>query len=221
MQREKISHPAKYTDSFIPIFSDYLPKKGIVLDPFAGTGKIGKIKQYGFEGKIWANEIEPEWIDPNPYKCDIITHEDAEEISYNGFVDAICTSPTYGNRMADHHNAKDGSKRNTYTHCLGRTLNSENTGKMQWGKQYQEKHIKIYQNLFRLLKPGGMFLLNVKNHIRKGEEINVKQFHEKVLTDLGLKKQKELFVETRGCRCGKNGNARAKGEYILVFVKED
>lgn len=34
----------------------------------------------------------------------------------NRMFDAVITSPTYGNRMADHHDAQDGSKRITYRH---------------------------------------------------------------------------------------------------------
>ena len=48
--------------------------------------------------------------------------------------DMVVTSPTYGNRMADHHNAKDGRRRITYTHNLGRTLTPGNSGAMQWGE---------------------------------------------------------------------------------------
>ena len=47
--------------------------------------------------------------------------------------DAICTSPTYGNRMADHHEARDGSPRDTYRHVLGRPLTPGNSGALHWG----------------------------------------------------------------------------------------
>lgn len=43
-------HPAKYSDEFIPIFAEELPKRGKILDPFAGTGKIYEIKNMGFAG---------------------------------------------------------------------------------------------------------------------------------------------------------------------------
>ena len=38
-------HPAKYTNSFIPIFYSILKDCKKVLDPFAGTGKISEIKK--------------------------------------------------------------------------------------------------------------------------------------------------------------------------------
>ena len=66
---EKARHPAKYTDSFIPIFYERLKDTRNVLDSFAGTGKIGMLKNYGYNGKIYTNEIEPEWLSDNEYNC--------------------------------------------------------------------------------------------------------------------------------------------------------
>jgi hypothetical protein len=215
-----IRHPAKYTDSFISIFADLLKDRNNVLDPFAGTGKLGLIKQCGFSGTIYANEIEPEWINENLYDCDLITCQDAELLDYPPeYFDAIRTSPTYGNRMADHHKAKDGTKRNTYTHCLGRQLSGGNTGKMQWGVEYMEKHKRIYKHLYLLVKPNGLFICNIKNHIRNGKEINVKEFHENALISCGFIKTNEIFVETKGNGFGANSDKRTNGEYILVFQK--
>lgn len=130
-----VRHPAKYSDKFIPIFAELLKGRRKVLDPMAGTGKIGLIKDYGFEGVVYANDLEFEWImQAKDNKCDVISMYDAGNTKFEDEeFDGICTSPTYGNRMADHHNARDGSKRNTYTHAIGRQLHKENTGKMQWG----------------------------------------------------------------------------------------
>lgn len=215
-------HPAKYTNSFIPMFASILSEPGYqkILDPFAGVGKIGSIRQHGFSGQIYANEIEPEWILPNEYGCDVITTEDAECLTYpDGFFDAVCTSPTYGNRMADHHNAKDGSNRITYTHCLGRTLHEANTGKMQWGEVYRRKHEAIYKNLVRMIRPGGVFILNISNHIRKGQEVDVCSFHVKTLEDLGMVLSSDTSVETPRMRQGRNGAKRVRDEHIYVLRK--
>ena len=218
----KVGHPAKYTDDFMSVFADLLSGKERVLDPFAGTGKIGVIKKFGFDGDVYANEIEPEWIKPNTYNCDFITVQDAEFLQYPAeYFDAICTSPTYGNRMADHHIAKDGSKRNTYTHCIGRQLSCGNTGKMQWGFDYREKHKRIYNHLASLVRNGGVFICNVKNHIRKGKEVDVKAFHELAIIESGFVKVKEIFVETKGNGFGANSDKRTSGEYILGFQKAE
>jgi len=213
-------HPAKYTDSFIAVFARLLNNQKRVLDPFAGTGKIGLIKNYGYCGEIYANEIESEWLESNLYNVDHICFEDAEHLSFpQGFFDAICTSPTYGNRMADHHNAKDGTKRNTYTHCIGRPLTDGNTGKMQWGVEYMEKHERIYKNLASFVRAGGLFVLNIKNHIRRGKEIDVKAFHEKTLSMCGFQKVDEMYIKTNSLRYGANADKRTDGEFIIVFKK--
>jgi tRNA G10 N-methylase Trm11 len=77
-------------------------------------------------------------------------------------IDAIVTSPTYGNRLADHHRASDPLLRRSYTHDLGRPLHSENSGAMQWGDAYRAFHRRAWAEAVRVLKPGGRFVLNVK-----------------------------------------------------------
>lgn len=217
-----MKHPAKFTDILIPEMANMLLEVngGKVLDPFSGTGKIALIKKYGFTGSIYANEIEPEWILDNEYGCDYITTQDAEFLEYpENFFDAICTSPTYGNRMADHHIAKDGSKRITYTHYLGRQLNDANTGKMQFGEAYMDKHRRIYQHLYTLVRGGGIYILNVKNHIRKGEEVDVVSFHKKSLSDVGFTEVTDLIIEAPCMGFGENRNQRIHGEHIIKFIK--
>lgn len=216
----KIRHPAKYTDNFIGIFAENLKGCKNVLDAFGGVGKIGAIKKYGYKGKVYCNELEKEWLESNEYGCDYLTYQDAEFLDYpSSFFDAICTSPTYGNRMADHHNAKDGSKRNTYTHCLGHKLSDGNTGAMQWGGVYRQKHERIYKHLSGLLKSNGIFILNISDHIRKGETIAVSEWHKKTLIDLGFMLKKEYTIETPRLKYGRNSQLRCDKEKIYVLQK--
>ena len=124
-----MGHPAKFTDSLMPIMERMIPDGSIVLDPFAGTGKI-----HILPFKTVGIEIEKEWASLS--KGTICA--DSMNIPFSdGFFDAVCTSPTYGNRMADHFESKDGSKRATYRHALGRKLSGNNSGRMQWGKKYK------------------------------------------------------------------------------------
>lgn len=204
----------------MPYFAKLIEGRDNVLDPFAGTGKIGKLKEYGYCGKIYANEIEPEWLINNEFSCDVISFQDAEMLDYpENMFDAIVTSPTYGNRMADHHKAKDSSKRITYTHCLGRTLNNENTGAMQFGKKYQAKHIACYNHLVKLIKPNGLFIVNVSNFIRKGEEVDVVAWTKYTLENCGLTFIEEIKVNTPRMGFGANASKRVPYESILVFEK--
>ena len=121
--------------------------------------------------------------------------------------------------MADHHNAKDGSVRNTYTHCLGKQLKDGNTGKMQWGNEYRDKHKRIYAHLSDLLVTNGLFVINVKNHIRKGVEIDVVDFHRNLIESLGFELLYSDYIKTSGLKYGNNSDRRVDGEYILTFMK--
>lgn len=219
---DPIKHPAKYTDIILPLFTDILFKNKCrsVLDPFAGTGKIALVKKYGFSGTVAANEIEPEWLSPNKYGCDLLFFEDAEFCNFGEKqFDAICTSPTYGNRMADHHNAKDGSRRITYTHYLGHKLTDGNTGSMQFGDAYKRKHFFTYRNILDHLAPGGIFILNISDHVRKGLIVPVTDWHSATLSNLGMSLIKTYHVKTPRHRYGANRNARVPYESVLVFQK--
>lgn len=214
-----IKHPATYTNSFIPKFAELLIGCDNVLDIFGGVGKLALIKEYGFTGKVICNELEPEWAETSPYNVDEWHIGDAANMAWaesNSF-DAICTSPTYGNRMADHHNAKDGSKRVTYKHFLGRGLNEANTGRMQWGDKYREKHLEIYKECARVLKDGGLMIVNVSDHIRKGQVVNVVEWHKEALTNFGMKLIDEIKIETPRMGFGQNAKSRVQHECILVF----
>lgn len=214
-------HPAKYSGILLPLFARLLHGCKYVLDPFAGTGKIASIKQHGFTGRVVCNDLEPEWKDPS-FPVDEWHLGDAEHLSWcnDATFDAICTSPTYGNRMADHHDARDASKRRTYKHCLGRDLTDGNTGMMQWGDEYREKHVLVYKELHRVLMPGGLFVLNVSNHVRDGIEVDVVGWHERTMLATGFSLQSMFNVPTPRMKYGENREARVPGEVVLVFIKE-
>lgn len=216
---QKARHPAKYTDVFLPIFADELVKYNChrVLDPFAGTGKLVRIRDLGYTGEIFLNELEPEWALQNVSLADNVNVGDAETLPYkSNLFDAICTSPTYGNRMADKHNARDSSKRNTYTHTLGRQLSEGNTGGMQWGAKYREKHERIYAELTRCLANEGIFILNMSDHIRKGETVPVTEWHVSTLQSLGFNVLRTAQIRTE--RNGFGANAQLRVEYESVIT---
>lgn len=219
-QNDKIKHPATYTDSFIPLFAERLQNCSTVYDPFGGTGKLALIKEHGYQGKIFCSELEPEWTKQYDGIDRWLIGDSAKtDFIKDGYFDAICTSPTYGNRMADHHEAKDASKRITYRHRLGRALSDENTGKMQWGANYKEKHIEIYKELHRVLKVGGIFILNISDHIRAGSVVKVAKWHKEALESLGFALQEELSVSTPRMGFGANSHLRVPDEKIFVFKK--
>jgi len=220
--RTQPKHPAKYTDTLLPIFARVLREHGArsVLDPMAGVGKIGLLRDYGFVGRIVANEIEPEWAAQAPAHVEIHVG-DAANMTWarDGEFDAIVTSPTYGNRMADHHNARDGSRRYTYRHVLGRPLHPANTGQMQWGEAYREAHRRIWVECIRVLRPGGIMVVNCKNHIRRGEIVRVSEWHARELIRQGLVFVEYVRVNCPGMRHGANAGLRVAHEDVWVFKK--
>ena len=128
-------HPATYTDALLPIMAGLLPAgPAKILDPFCRHGKIARLRQWLPQAEFFGYEIEPEWADQARAAGCITTTGDSRHMHYpDAMFDAICTCPTYGNRMADHHEARDGSPRHTYRHVLGRPLTPGNSGAMQWG----------------------------------------------------------------------------------------
>lgn len=205
-------HPAKYSDALLPYFADLLPADAyrVVLDPFAGTGKLRSIRPDAL-----LIEIEPEWA-----AISGTTVGDALALPYaDGSIDAVCTSPTYGNRMADHHDARDASRRNTYKHALGHDLQPNNSGAMQWGEDYREFHLAAWREVLRVLRPGGRFVLNVKNHIRDGVEMRVAQWHFIAATNAGFAHIDSFEVACPGNRHGENAALRVDNEIIFVLEK--
>lgn len=206
-------HPAKYTDVLLPAFQQLIPIGSKVLDPFAGTGKIHLLP---FE--TVGIEIEPEWA--SLHKNTICGDATNMPFTDNSF-DVICTSPTYGNRMADHHNAKDASKRITYTHVLGRKLHENNSGQMHFGEKYKELHRKAYAECKRVLKKNGIFILNVKNFIKNGVEVDIHKWHCEALLDLGFSLMETRKVQVKGNGFGANRDKRVNYEYVTKFILQE
>jgi len=215
-------HPARYTKSIMATIeeklADYLQPGQAILDPFAGTGLL--LGRLAIKYQAVGIELEPEWALQSPQ----VRIGDALNLGPDlaDYFDAVVTSPAYGNRMADHHEAKDTSKRNTYRHQLGRPLSPNSSGKMQWGIAYQEFHAKAWAEVYRVLKPSGYFFINVKNHIRKGEVIDVAGWHFCQLQENGFNLIKDpILIRTPGNRFGRNGQARVDHELLAVFQKEN
>ncbi len=214
---EFIGHPAKFSNNILDIIKDYIDPNWIILDPFAGTGKLKNIVNN--KNNLYLNEIEYEWcIQGLPANC-ILSNTIMLPFKNNSF-DCIITSPTYGNRFADHHNAKDNSKRITYTHVLGRKLHDKNSGKMQWGIGYQEFHKYAWNSCNRVLKNSGIFILNISNHIRKGKEIKVNEWHLDFLINyLKYKLLVNRKINTPRMGFGKNSKTRVDYENLYILCK--
>jgi hypothetical protein len=60
-------------------------------------------------------------------------------------------------------------------------------------------------------------IINVSDHIRKGQIMNVVEWHKETLIELGMIFEKEIKIETSRMRFGQNSKARVQYECILVF----
>jgi SAM-dependent methyltransferase len=208
-----INHPAKYSDVLLPIMNRMLDGYQRVLDPFAGTGKLRLICP-----DATLLEIEPEWA---AISGAVVGDATAMPFDDSAF-DAVATSPTYGNRMADNfqdHQTEKRYRRNTYRHALGRPLTVNNSGAMQWGDAYRSFHRRAWHEVHRVLRPGGIFVLNISDHIRKGVVQEVTSWHREAILDLRFEELERVDVPTRRQRMGKNREARVPYESVILFRK--
>jgi hypothetical protein len=212
------AHPARYSDEIVPILAKYMAGYARVLDPFAGTGRVHEAADAAGIDSVGV-ELEPEWA--SSHERTVVGS--ALILPYNeGAFDCICTSPCYGNRLADHHDAQDGSTRRSYTHDLGRDLTPGNAGLLQWGDEYKSFHVDAWDEAFRVLSANGRFILNISDHIRDGEQIQVSAWHLDYLARvLGLGISAMIPVETRRMRYGENADARPLVEYVFVLDRQD
>ena len=211
-----VSHPARFSKSLMPILAAAVPPEEypLVLDPFAGTGRVHELPN-----QTVGVELEPEWARLHPATiCGSALELPVPDDTF----DAIVTSPTYGNRLADHHDAADPDRRRSYTHDLGRRLHADNSGAMQWGERYREFHTDAWAEVWRVLRPGGRLVLSIKDHIRGGQRQHVAGWH---VTELihwdGLSLAWcEAEFDTGNLRAGENAEARLP-EQIFVFDKPE
>ena len=217
MTTTDVRHPAKFSDPILDVIARYLQPEWNVLDPFAGVGRVHELgERVGC--RTVGVEIEPEWANVHPKTVVGDALRLPEE--WTGVFDAIVTSPTYGNRMADHHEAKDGSRRITYRHTLGRALSDNNSGQLQWGKKYRSFHERAWNEAVRVLRVDGVFVLNISDHVRAGKVMPVTAWHLAVLRGkCGLELVERVEVETTRMRFGENREMRVAHETVAVLRK--
>jgi hypothetical protein len=221
-----IKHPAKFTNTFLPIIAEQIQRYAVfeepllILDPFAGTGKIFELENILPGCLVWANELEPEWA----VKREHSRVGDALNMSWaaSEWFTVICTSPTYGNRMADKLGIGKWAKtRNSYACSLGKELSENNSGGMQWGDRYRNFHIKAWKEADRVLCKNGLFILNISNHIRAKKEQFVSEWHRDILLGMGYALLDDTHISTPRQRRGANADLRVEYEHIYTFRKHD
>jgi DNA modification methylase len=168
----------------VAIFREVLAGRSrTVLDPFAGVGTIHDLRP---DHETIGIELEPEWAEAR----DGTICGDARDVAalVGRTVDAIVTSPAYGNRLADAYDAYDPEARRSYSIDLGRPLTDGNGAGMHFGRggEYEDLHRAVWAACVALLPPGGLFILNCKDFVRDGAVVPVTGWHLGVLASLGL-----------------------------------
>ena len=103
----KIRHPAPWNRKALAAAADRLVEllgdpPLTILDPYAGVGRIHELRECGFV--TVGGELEKEWAATSEYTvvADAL-HFPADDASF----DAVVTSPVFGNRLGDHHDAQE------------------------------------------------------------------------------------------------------------------
>jgi SAM-dependent methyltransferase len=210
-------HPAKFSPPLFPVLYESLGDAKKILDPFAGIGGIFKLLEYDPSLEISAMELEPEWA----LQDERITLGDSRSLPWpNNYFDAIATSVAYANRMADRlTSSKWALTRVTYAAALRRDLTEGNLAAERWGDKYRRGTIEVLTECDRVLRRGGRFVLNCKNHYRNNELIDVTGWYIEELSKFGYELIGHKRVPLRGMRYGKSYSVRVDYESVVVMVK--
>lgn len=208
-----VKHPAKFSAQILPVIDELLGDAITVLDPFAGVGLIHTLYP---KRETWGIEIEPEWAEQHPrtFVGNALTLPFKSES-----FDAIATSPCYGNRMADHHNAKDPSRRVGYKFALGRDPSSGSSATLHWGQGYRIFHAGAWIEAIRVLKLGGRFVLNISDIITDKRVVKTSLWHRDMLESWGMTQEEIRYVRTPRMRFGANSHLRVPYEHVYLFTK--
>lgn len=203
-----VTHPARFHDRLLDVIAPWLEPGWLVLDPYAGSGRIHELMHVETIGV----EIEDKWAMMNSRTA----RGDAAFLPFaDATFDAIATSPAYGNRMADR-SVRPTARTYSYAHALGRLPSPGSGAGLQWGAAYRALHVTHVDEMARVLRPGGRFVLNMKDHERHRERQRVVDWWCQTLAGAGMTAITRFEVPTPSMRHGTNGSARYVEEIVVL-----
>jgi SAM-dependent methyltransferase len=215
------SHPAPFSDCILAVIDEFLPESGVFLDPMCGSGRCFELEWPG--RLIVGTEIEEEFAALHPKT----TVADATHLPFGTAVfDGGFTSPSYPNRMNGDYTGPGWTKnphgRRNYSlskRWLARdetvVLHEHNTaryGVKRGMAHYWNLHFRIWGEVARVVKPGGIFVLNTKDL----PGVAVTNYHIELLEDEGFVVDYRMPVFPPGYRYGAN-RERVDHEDIVVL----
>ena len=204
------AHPAQWTDGVLDVAAAILRDtvdvdRGLrVLDPMAGLGGALSLRSMlGSHVDVVVSDIHV-WDGAHP----AVVQGDAAELPHDdGVFGAVVTSPPFGNRLADRLSV-DGDQRLTYADRRGADAEEGDVSGMQWGDAYRRAMTAVWAECCRVLAPGGVLVVEVKDHIREGRWIEVAEWHTLTLTGLGMEPVALRHVTAAGVRGVANQHRR-------------
>jgi SAM-dependent methyltransferase len=215
------AHPAPYSDCILTAIDEALPAAGVFLDPMCGSGRCFELERPG--RVVVGGEIEREFAALHSKTM----VADATRLPFGaGAFDGGFTSPAYPNRMAGDYTGPGWTKnpkgRRNYSlskRWLARdervVLHRHNTaryGVKRGIAEYWDLHLRIWGEVGRVVKPGGVFVLNAKDL----PGMTVVDGHVEMLEAAGFAVEYRMPVFPPGYRYGANRH-RVDHEEIVVM----
>lgn len=221
---------AAFSDHLTSLHADAIQCFGLLLvDPFGGTAeRLGEIAS-GIGATPCAVELEQVYVDEARALGVTWVHQgDSRELWFldDNSILAAVTSPAYPNGMTDNHHAKDASRRNTYIHRIREThpdyeLHPDNpaglsarSSKKGYAKML-EVHAAVWAEMFRVMMPGGIFIVNTKDTPHIPFTAHTKQ----QLLDAGFELVEHRTVEARGNNHQQHADRKVAVEDLLIVRK--
>lgn len=120
------------------------------------------------------------------------------------------------------------SRRNTYRHRLGRALSKGTAANLRFvagprGNKYRRLHERAWAEVHRVLRPYGVFVLNVSNHLETIDgqvvEHRCTEWHIDHLVRNGFRLEAIYPITTRRQKQGANGDTRPDHEFVIILRK--